>query len=462
MTVRARLLIAVAAIAALAMSVGPAQSAFPGANGKIVFASDRDGVGNQNIYVMAADGTGQTALTNAAGEDQYPVWSADGNRIVFSSAREGNDKLFTMNADGSAQTRRTDSTLFHDVEPSWSRDGTKIAFRSDRENGLEVWTMNADGTGLTRITDDPDFLNVNPMWSPVSDQIVFAGSGGGDFEIIVMNGEGTGLQPLTSNTAFDSNPDWSPDGSKIAFQSDRDGDFDVYVMNADGTGVVQLTNDPEFDSAPTWSPDGTKLAFQSRRDGDFEIFVMNADGSGQTQLTTNTATDRVADWQPQPTGGDVTPPVLALPADQTIPATGPGGAVFNYIASATDNTDPSPTVGCAPPSGSTFPIGSTTVACTATDASGNTSNGSFRVTVSGAREQLGQFVQELVAASALPPAVRAALLAIVQNFNPGNPAHVRAACGGLRLAALLLRFSSDPRAPGWIADSNRIRAVLGC
>jgi hypothetical protein len=134
----------------------------------------------------------------------------------------------------------------------------------------------------------------------------------------------------------------------------------------------------------------------------------------------------------------------------------------NYVASATDNTDPNPTVGCVPPSGSTFPIGSTTVACTATDASGNTSNDSFQITVSGAKQQLVQLVQELVAASALPPGVRNALLAVAQNFNPANPAHVRAACASLRLAALFLRFSPDPRAPGWIADTNRIRAVLGC
>jgi dipeptidyl aminopeptidase/acylaminoacyl peptidase len=452
----------VAAAVVLAVP-GTARPAFPGVNGKIAFSSDRDGNSGGEVYVMNADGSAQTRLTTATGEDQYPVWSADGSKLVFSSAREGNDKLFTMNGDGSGQTRLTDIALFHDLEPSWSRDGTKIAFRTDREAGLEVWSMNADGTGLTRLTDDPDFLNINPMWSPVSDSIVFAGSGGGDFEIIVMNGDGTGQQPLTANTAFDSNPDWSPDGSKIAFQSDRDGDFDVYVMNADGTGVVQLTNDPEFDSAPTWSPDGTRLAFQSRRDGDFEIFVMNADGSGQTQLTSNTATDRVADWQPIPSGGsDTTPPVLTVPADQTVAATGPTGAVVNYVVSATDNTDPNPTVGCVPPSGSTFPVGPTTVACTATDASGNTSSASFRITVNGAKEQLVQLVQQLVAAAALPPGVRNALLALAQNFNPGNPAQVRAACGGLRLAALLLRFSNDPRAAGWIADTNRVRAVLGC
>lgn len=71
--------------------------------------------------------------------------------------------------------------------------------------------------------------------------------------------------------------------------------------------------------------------------------------------------------------GDTTPPVLTVPADMTVEATGPSGAVVTFTATATDDTDPSPTVTCTPPSGSTFPIGTTTVTCTATDALGNTS-----------------------------------------------------------------------------------------
>ncbi len=70
---------------------------------------------------------------------------------------------------------------------------------------------------------------------------------------------------------------------------------------------------------------------------------------------------------------DSTPPTLTVPGDMTSEATGPGGAVVTYTATASDNVDPNPTVSCAPPSGSTFPITTTTVSCTAKDSSGNTS-----------------------------------------------------------------------------------------
>ncbi|MFI7427942.1 VWA domain-containing protein [Micromonospora sp. NPDC049836] len=71
------------------------------------------------------------------------------------------------------------------------------------------------------------------------------------------------------------------------------------------------------------------------------------------------------------TVNDVTPPTVVVD-DRTVEATSPAGAVIAYPASATDNVDGPLTPSCAPPPGSTFPLGATTVTCTATDAAGNT------------------------------------------------------------------------------------------
>jgi hypothetical protein len=73
----------------------------------------------------------------------------------------------------------------------------------------------------------------------------------------------------------------------------------------------------------------------------------------------------------------VPPPTLNLPADFTVEATGPGGAVVTYTVS----TSPGATVACVPPPGATFPLGTTTVQCTATDAYNQTTTGAFTVTV---------------------------------------------------------------------------------
>jgi hypothetical protein len=78
---------------------------------------------------------------------------------------------------------------------------------------------------------------------------------------------------------------------------------------------------------------------------------------------------------------DTTPPALQLPADITAEATGAAGAVVTFTATASDTNPLHPTVACTPASGSTFPLGATTVRCSATDAAGNTASGSFNVTV---------------------------------------------------------------------------------
>src|SRR6266542_3810724 len=97
--------LAVAAAAALAILAGSlsaadrAAAAFLGDNGKIAFASNRDG--NWEIYAMNADGSGQTDLTNNLANDTQPAWSADGQKLDFTSDRDGNEEIYVMNTDGS-------------------------------------------------------------------------------------------------------------------------------------------------------------------------------------------------------------------------------------------------------------------------------------------------------------------------------------------------------------------------
>ena len=78
---------------------------------------------------------------------------------------------------------------------------------------------------------------------------------------------------------------------------------------------------------------------------------------------------------------DTRAPVLHLSPDVTVHSTSSAGAVVVYTATATDLVDVTDAVACSVPSGATFPVGTTTVACASTDAHGNTANGSFKVTV---------------------------------------------------------------------------------
>jgi hypothetical protein len=88
---------------------------------------------------------------------------------------------------------------------------------------------------------------------------------------------------------------------------------------------------------------------------------------------------------------DHTAPALTLPANISASATSPSGAIVNYSVSATDLVDGSRPVACSPSSGSTFPIGTTTVNCSASDTRANAATGSFIVTVT-APDRPGQMI----------------------------------------------------------------------
>jgi Tol biopolymer transport system component len=286
--------LALVAAALFLCVAGDLEAAFPGANGRIAFESERDG--NPEIYSMEPDASDQTRLTRNPASDTDPAWSPDGTRIVFTSNRDGNDEIYTMNADGTGQTRLTTSPG-SDSNPSWSPDGRNIVFASRRDGQAEIYVMNADGTGQTRLTDNtaPDAV---PAWSPDGSKIAFTSARDGQNEIYAMNVDGSSQTRLTTDPGSDVSPAWSPDGKKIAFASNRDGNYEIYVMKADGTDQTRLTRNLDVDLDPAWSPDGTQIAFTTNRDGNYEIYRMDADGTSQTRLTTNQAPDATADWQP--------------------------------------------------------------------------------------------------------------------------------------------------------------------
>jgi Tol biopolymer transport system component len=208
-----------------------------------VHSPDRTSGGGYDLYVMNADGAGQTRLTRIA-ENGPPDWSPDGRRIAF----QGRRGIYVVNADGSGLRR-----LAVGIFPVWSLDGRRIAFHgtpADPKSGL--YGVNADGSGQRELTDD--------VW--------FAA------------------------------PNWSPDGRTIAFQRRRDGRSEIHVMNVDGSEQRNLTRNPARDRAPAWSPDGRQIAFQTRRDGNYELYVMNADGSGQRNLTGYPTNDGSLAWSP--------------------------------------------------------------------------------------------------------------------------------------------------------------------
>ena len=277
--------------------------------GVLAFYSESDG--DAEIYLMNADGSAQTRLTENKAHDFSPAWSPDGKKIAFTSDRDDpnpvrcfpncNENLYVMNADGTAQTRLTDTPAL-ESHPDWSPDGDWISFDADRngDGKGEIYIIRPDGSGERQLTDgqaDDRWAD----WSPDGKRMAFSSKRDGNFEIYVMNADGTGQQRLTDNSQDDYMPDWSPDGTQIAFfsMSSGAGRQFISVMQADGSNLRQLTQPTSrVNEDPAWSPDGTRIAFQSDRDGNFEIYTMSADGADARRLTTEHGGDYWPAWRP--------------------------------------------------------------------------------------------------------------------------------------------------------------------
>jgi TolB protein len=208
-----------------------------------------------DVFVANADGSDPRALTTSDSYDAEATVSPTGDRIVFTSTRDGDLDLYSMNLDGSDVRRLTDR-LGYDGGAFYSPDGSKIVWRAH-------YPEDAD-----EVADYRRLLAQN-LIRP------------GELDIWVMNADGTDHRRVTENGAANFGPFWHPDGERIIFSSNMDDptgrNFDLYLIHEDGTGLERVTFTDDFDGFPMFSPDGRYLVWGSNRNpshpGNTNVFI---------------------------------------------------------------------------------------------------------------------------------------------------------------------------------------------
>ncbi len=252
----------------------PTTACIPDLNDRrIAFSSNRF-YHSREIYVMNADGTCVTQLTDFGRHDaDSPRWSPDGSQILFELHFDRvlgpgwfDTDLYIVAADGSRVTRLT--RRGENFRGHWSPDGSKIAFLSDRDGYESLYVMHADGSHETRLTEIK-------VWE------------------------------MRSTERFGGGPDWSPDSTQIAFtglHSEQD-QSEVYLIDADGSSLTNLTNDPAIDELVTWLPRENKILFTSRptMDDNRALYAMDTDGTNVQRIIDIESSPSMCGWVPTST-----------------------------------------------------------------------------------------------------------------------------------------------------------------
>jgi len=245
-----------------------------------------------DLWILDADGGNHRALTTT-GRAFAPVWSPDGDRLLYVEAGEEGAQLWVRWTD-TGQTARLTNLTHSPGGLAWSPDGRWIAFSMFVPDHTTPYSVE---------------MPVKPEgadWAPpmkVIDEMNYRADGAGYLEeghthIFVVSADGGVPRQLTSGPWDHGGPlSWMPDSRSVVFSANRHEDAEhdplnteVYRVTLEDGDVTQLTDRQGPDGNPVVSPDGSLIAylgFDDRYQGYqvTHLYVMNADGTGSRVLT---------------------------------------------------------------------------------------------------------------------------------------------------------------------------------
>jgi len=214
------------------------------------------------------------------------AFSPDGTRVAM-DLRSGNDtNIHVYDLERNTLTPVTSEPTNEDF-PVWTADGSRLVYRSFRSatdpSGYAIMWKHADGSGDAQVLVRSEIPLRPGSWHPTRNILAYAATASvnnDDLMILPVEGDEAGgwragtPTPYIRTSARERAPQFSPDGKWLAYASNESGRDEIYVRPFPGPGE-RVTVSSEGGENPTWSPARSELVFAAPA-GDYLRVLMVA------------------------------------------------------------------------------------------------------------------------------------------------------------------------------------------
>ncbi len=245
-------------------------------NGRQV-AFDTDDGKEANVWVYDLSGGSPPHKVTFGGRNRFPIWSADGQRVVFQSDREGDAGLFWQPVDGAGTAQRltkSDEGTSH-VPESWSLTGERFSFSVTAKSGVSLWTFSIPEKKATVFGAVRSTAPLNSEFSPDGRWLAYTLRTASTANVYVEPFPATGAK-MQITTTNGHHPVWLRDGEQLSF---RVGAADQVVVRVSTAPTFSIGNTVPVvvGGLPTIEL-GVSRSYDVTRDGSRFLTVASANG----------------------------------------------------------------------------------------------------------------------------------------------------------------------------------------